>query len=617
MTDSSNASSPIRIPLEPHDSLPELMGRIREAKGKTALLEIPDHSPILLTATEFRTLKEIAEQNGVTLALQTEDRLRIQLASMFGLMKSDRPAADAETWRPEPTALGSTRAFGTWRSRDAEPVTRSRKAIDAASMPATAAGTGSRRRRRLGEEAVSPEEGAAVGAAGSPRKDGASRSVSVFPAHTGNDGDLDVEIGTLDYLDDRRRPSARLVGQIVAVLLVLLLAASGAGWYYMPQVTLSATLKETPVSTEFIYIVAAPGASKPPDASFNLPAEQASATVPFTISQPATGKSATPDKAASGSVTLRNPTSSKVKVPSGTKFSSHGGFGYVTTKDVEVGGAKNDGAEPGETTVEIRAERGGTAGNQQAGYLTGKIDDLGIFFSNRTTPVEGGTDIQVTVVSASDIKKVEDDLASKLPQAAAKGWQGTLTNGQAIVEQSVTPGKPTYKVDQKAGDKTGTVTLSGTVDVKGLIFNQGDVDTKSRETATQSLAPLLPAGYAFQPSTITFGKPKVIAEAADAVQFQVTATGMGQAIFDQAAQDQLKKDLAGKSWSEAEAKLSSVDAFATSELNRSPAWWPKRLPHTESQVKIGIDTRVQAPISANAQTPQAGDTVGTPVEGGT
>jgi len=609
MTDSSNASSPIRIPLEPHDSLPELMGRIREAKGRTAILEIPDHSPILLTATEFRTLKEIAEQNGVTLKLQTEDRLRIQLASMFGLMKSDRPAADAETWRPEPTALGSTRAFGTWRSRDVDLATRPRKAIDAASMPPTAAGTGSRRRRRLGEVT----ESTGPGDSGDTR----GGRISLPVSNAGNDGDLDVEIGTLDYLDDNHRPSARLMGQIVAVLLVLLLAAGGAGWYYMPQVTLAATLKETPVSTEFIYVVAAPGAAKPPDASFNLPAEQASATVPFAISQPATGKSATPDQTASGSVTLRNPTSSKVKVPSGTKLASHGGVGYVTTKDVEVDAAKSDGAEPGETTVDIRAEKGGTAGNQQTGYLTGKIDDLGIYFSNRTSAVEGGTDIEVTVVSADDIKEVEDALASRLPQAAARGWQGTLTNGQAIVEQSVTPGKPTFKVDQKAGAKSDTVTLSGTVDVTGLIFNQGDVDTKSRETATQSLAPLLPAGYALQPSTIAFGKPKVIAEAADAVQFQVTATGMGQAIFDQAAQDRLKKDLAGKSWSEAESRVSSIDAFATSELGRSPGWWPMRLPHAESRVKIGIDTRVQAPSPANVQTPQAAGTVGTPVAGGT
>ena len=601
MTDTSNPVPSIRIPLDAHDSLPELMGRIRDAKGHTAILEIPDHSSILLTATEFRTLKEIAEQNDVTLKLQTEDRLRIQLASMFGLMKSPKAAPDTESWRPEPTALGSSRAFGTWRSRD-DDAKRPKKAIDAASMPPTAAGTGSRRRRLGDPSAPAP--------ASSESDTTGTRSRRTLAASTPSpDGDLDTEIGTLDYLDDGNRPSARRMGQIVAIALVLLLIGLAAGWYYMPQATVSATLKETPVSMQFIYSV---GTGAPPDASFTLPAQQGKATVPFTISMPATGTNATPDKTASGSLTLRNPTGNKIKVPTGTKLTSRAGMTYVTTKDVEVAAAKSDGADPGETTVDIRAEKAGTSGNQKSGYLTGKIDALGIFFSNRTAAIEGGTDITVKAISADDIKKIEGELAARLPQAAAKGWQETLSNGQAIVPQSVTPGKPTYKVDQKAGDKAENVTLSGTVDVTGLIFNQRDVDTKSRETAMQSLAPMLPAGYALQPSTITFGEPKVIAEAADGVQFQVTATGAGQAVFDQAAQDQLAKDLAGKSWSDAETRVRSIDAFATSDLQSSPGWWPQGMPQTESRVKVKIDTSVQAPGTVGNQTPVPN---GTPVAG--
>lgn len=597
MTDTSNPASSIRITLDAHDSLPELMGRIREAKGHTVILEIPDHSSILLTATEFRTLKEIAEQNGVTLKLQTEDRLRIQLASMFGLMKPPKAAPDAESWRPEPTALGSSRAFGTWRSRD-DDAKRPKKAIDAASMPPTAAGTGSRR-RRLGETSVSPE----------PDADGTrSRRTPAVGSNPSNDGDLDAEIGTLDYLDEGNRPSARRVGQIVAVALVLLLIGLAAGWYYMPRVTVSSRLKETPASMQFIYSVAAPGAAVPPDAAFTLPARQGAATVPFTISMPATGTNATPDKTASGSVTLRNPTGNKIKVPTGTKLTSRAGVTYVTTKDVEVMAAKNDGAEPGETTVDIRAEKGGTSGNQKSGYLTGKIDTLGIFFSNRTGAIEGGTDITVKAVSAGDIKKIEAELPAQLPQAAAKGWQQTLSNGQAIVPQSVTPGKPTYAVNQKAGDKAENVTLSGTVDVTGLIFNQRDVDTSSRQTAVQGLTPMLPAGYALQPSTITFGEPKVIAEAANGVQFRLTATGIGQAVFDQAAQDQLARDLAGKSWKDVEARVHSVGAFATSDLRSSPGWWPQGMPQTESRVKVKIDTSVQTPGPEGNQTPVPNET---------
>ena len=598
MTDMSNPSAPIRIALDPHETLPEVIASIREARGQPVVLAIPDHSPVLLTATEFRTLKEIADQSNVTLSLETDDRLRVQLASMFGLMSPKTPDAETDGWRPEPTALGSSRAFGTWRQRDGDTKARE-KTIDAASMPLTSGGTGTRR-RRLGESVQG----------GEPARRSLRTRSQTANAEVDADGELDTEPGALSYLDDRdRRLTARMIGRIVAVVIVLLLIGGIAGWFYMPQVTVSATLKQAPVSTDFIYSVAAPGAVTPSDASFSLPAEQGAATVPFTMSMPATGTKATPDKTASGSLTLRNPGKDKVNVPAGTKLASHGGVTYVTTSDVEVPAAKNDGAEPGETTVEIRAEQPGSAGNQDAGYLTGKIDDLGIYFSNRNGAVEGGTDIEVTVVSQDDIDKLEEQVPANLPQAAAKGWQETLTGGQAIVAQSVKPDKPTYTVDQKPGDEAENVTLHGTVAVTGLLFTQADVEKSSQETAEQLLAPLVPQGYALQPSTITFGEPKVLAEAIDSVQFQVTATGAAQAVFDQGAQDQLATDLAGTDWSDAERRVQAVDAFATSDISRSPGWWPKGMPQTESRIKVEIDHSVQPlPAPDGAGTPTADET---------
>ncbi|HEU0164061.1 MAG TPA: hypothetical protein VFQ54_03395, partial [Thermomicrobiales bacterium] len=87
MTDSST-SSPVRIVLDPQESLPDLLARVRELSGRSVVIEILDHSPILLTATEFRTLGEAASRANIDLTLLTEDRLRIQLANMFKLIKA-------------------------------------------------------------------------------------------------------------------------------------------------------------------------------------------------------------------------------------------------------------------------------------------------------------------------------------------------------------------------------------------------------------------------------------------------------------------------------------------------------------------------------------------------
>ncbi|CAN0502172.1 unnamed protein product, partial [Phaeothamnion confervicola] len=180
------------------------------------------------------------------------------------------------------------------------------------------------------------------------------------------------------------------IGRIIAALLVLALIGGAAGWYFMPSVTVSARLKEAPLSTSFVYTVAAEGATLPSDAVFSLPATQGSATVPFTITVPATGTQAVPLEAASGTVVLRNPGASAVTVPAGTRLANHADVGYTTTAEVEVPAAGDGG--PGETTVDVTAEKPGSTGNQPQGYLTGKIDELGIFFSNRDGAIEGGAD---------------------------------------------------------------------------------------------------------------------------------------------------------------------------------------------------------------------------------
>ncbi|MGC4190204.1 MAG: hypothetical protein QM589_03095 [Thermomicrobiales bacterium] len=584
MTDSSPQRAQVRLRIEAQESLPELLDRLRAVPNRAVVLEIPDHSALLLTASEFRTLKEITDQSRITLTLDTGDPLRGQLASMLGLKTLATKAADTDGWRPEPTALGSSKAFGTWKTRAKDD--EAKKPIDASRMPAS---TGLGSRRRLGSTAP--------GAADAPG------------------GAADEEaVSALDYLDEPEPFwNARTISRIVAVLVVAALIGGAAGWYFMPSVTVTARLKEAPLSASFVYSVAAEGATLPSDAAFSLPATQGSATVPFTISAPATGKQAVPLDAASGSVVLRNPGSSAVKVPAGTRIADHADVGYTTASEVEVPAASGD--SPGETTVDVKAEQGGTTGNQEQGHLTGKIDDLGIFFSNRDAAIAGGTDSETTVVSQDDIDKLEGGLNANLPKAAAAGWENTLTDGQNIVAQSVQPGAPEYTVQQKAGDASDTVTLQGTVAVTGLIYRKADVEAKSKEVAAQQMASSLPQGYGLVANSIALGEPEVLAEADDSVQYRVTATGVAQAIFDQGAQDALRKQIASKGWEEAQQMAAANPAIASVTFSHAPGWWPQGMPNAEGRVKIVVDTSLSGTQSTPAQETPAASSEASPAAG--
>src|SRR5690349_599810 len=73
-----------RIEVGPDDALPDLLLRVKATRGDGAVIVIPDDIGILLTATEFRTLKATADQVRVAITLESNDKLRAQLASMFG-----------------------------------------------------------------------------------------------------------------------------------------------------------------------------------------------------------------------------------------------------------------------------------------------------------------------------------------------------------------------------------------------------------------------------------------------------------------------------------------------------------------------------------------------------
>lgn len=564
--------APTTIRVDPNDSLPAILEKIKGVAGKSAVLEIPDHCPVLLTATEFRTVKELADREGIELALHTDDRLRMQLASMFGLRNMVSAAAQpTEGWRPPQTMLGSPRAYGTWKSATKDPETDGEEETTAEPEP----GTRSRRRKR----------GDVVNAS------------SFKPLGEREEGD---DTGALDYLNPRTAfLNARNIGRIVAVVLVLGILAFAAGWYYMPAVTVRATLKQEPVGTELIYSVSAPGAQLPSDVAFSAPATEQSATVEFTIRVPSTGVQRTPDKTAAGSVQLRNPGESEVTVPKGTSLSVYKGTAFTTNDEVKVPAAKD--GQPGEAAVDITAAKPGGASNLPVGMLTGRLDDLGIFYSNRDKAIEGGTDREVKIVSEADIAKLEEQVKTNLGRATADGWTRQLPEGQAVVGPSVQASQPDYSIAQKPGDVADEVTLTGTVDATGLVYDLADVKAQAQEFFQSELQAQVPEGYALDASSVTLGEPEVLAEAPDGVQYRVAATGVANAVFDDSAQAKLAEDLAGGSRGDAEASLAGVSQFASWDLTQSPGWWPKRMPQGADRVTVEVS---QATAPAVSSTPE-------------
>lgn len=557
MTDSQGKPRRTLVQINPDDSLPEILTRLRSFAGKSVDLEIPDHSPILLTATEFRTLKDAAQRSQISLTLKTDDRLRIQLASMFDLIDGvtiSRRGQDASRGGADlaSTASGWRGSGETVKTEDDDPISVSR-------------------RRRSALEQTRNEE------IQTPKKSRSKKSGT------------NAEPGSLDYLDseDAGSSRAKLIGRLVAVLAVIVLIGGIYGWYYMPDVAISVTLREDQVSGELVYAVGLSDAGLPSDVQFRIDAQESTTEVQISLSVPATGGVVEPDASASGTVVLRNPTDVAIEVPTGTALQNALGIGFVTATDIEVPAASGD--TPGETRVEVTASEPGTVGNVAQGALTGKFADFEVYFSNRDAAIEGGTDRQTLEVTEEDIATLETTLTDQLRRVTAEGWTRQLPAGQTLVAPSVSAADPDYDIAQDVGEQSETVSLSGTVTATGLVYEQSSIEGELVTRFQDHLNPMVPSGYGLLANTIVLGEATVLSEQPTAVIYRQSATATTQAIYESTSQQNLVDMLAGQSYDNAETIVRAQEAFASSSIELSPGFWPERMPQTADRITITIE----------------------------
>ncbi len=549
-----DSPEPIRIELEADTSMPAVLAEVRRHVEQSIVLVVPDHCPVLLTVAEFRALKDTAERAGVSVVIESNASLRSQLASMFGIRTTGGERSE-HGWRPPDTLLGNTRSYETWvpNPDDDEPQ--------------------GRRRRRQADQRQSNDDG--------------NREA----------------YASLDYIEDDSSSTigatARKAGTILAIVLVVGLIATIAGWYALPNVTVVATVKSTTISSEVNYAVAAEGASLPSDIEFTAPAQASEAEVPFEISVPTTGVDRTPQDTASGEVLLRNPTGEEITVPQGTTLSIYQGMSYTTDSDVTVPAASNNVA--GEETVSVTATEPGSDGNAEPGMLTGIVGDLGVHYSNRDSAIEGGTDIEVAIVAEEDIQALEDAVINDYTRAAAIGWTSQLPEGQAVVEPSVTTDPinfEDYTVSAQPGEQAERISISGTVSATGLVYDQTVVTEETTAFFRESLQSEVPDGYEIDPESVVLGEPLALAPAPDNVQFRVSAEATAYAVVDNGTLDDIRNDMSGSSLDEANARLDQVEQFETHDLSISPGWWFERMPKDSAR----IDIQVADPTAGGAES---------------
>ena len=99
------------ITVAPGQSMSEVLNALKIGAGDELVIDIPADASVLLTANEFRALSIAAERDEVEVSIYTEDPLRRQLATLFGVPLVNEIPQPMPYVAPELDPVGETEAF--------------------------------------------------------------------------------------------------------------------------------------------------------------------------------------------------------------------------------------------------------------------------------------------------------------------------------------------------------------------------------------------------------------------------------------------------------------------------------------------------------------------------
>jgi len=533
-----------KIVVGPNDSMPDILTRLRSATGGPAALAIPASSSLLLTASEFRALKAAAEQARISLTVETDDRLRRQLATMFKIPVIDLlPGAVItleDTPPPRETVPPTT----------PDPVAKSYQV-----MP------------EVPKLALPP-------------------AVEVTPKWEPPKAD-EAESESSDRTPIPEAKSERsfhfpLKAFSIALMSLLIMIVIGVGLaYFFQSATLTLTVKREQISTDLTYAVVSPGATEPEGGIFAISAQPVTLKVPYAKTIPVTGVIREPDQIASGRISLRNPTDGPIELTAGTTFNDRNGVEFVVDTTVSVPAA-DEATGPGRADAGVRAAVGGEEANRDIGLLSGKLE-TGLFYSNRDQAVAGGTDKKTFVVDQADIDRLIADATDEIPALAISS---PLADGQTVLPGTLMAGELTYSIDHEAGDQAESVSIAAEMVVTGMAFLPSDAATQASIQIQNDLAAKTPAGFELEPSSTVINAPVLINDSGESGLYRITATASARTVIDEARRDQIANEIAGMSEDEAEAYLAQLDFVERFDISSSPGFLPKRIPSNANNIEV-------------------------------
>ncbi|MGH7246096.1 MAG: hypothetical protein ACREGI_04125, partial [Candidatus Levyibacteriota bacterium] len=205
--------------------------------------------------------------------------------------------------------------------------------------------------------------------------------------------------------------------------------------------------------------------------------------------------------------------------------------------------------------------------------------------AKNTDPFSGGTKKEINVVSKDDMDKLAADLTQNLEKNASNDINKKLPSDKTSLPIFLATDFSKKTFDKKEGDDAKTLSLTATISYTSMSFLKSDVSSFAQK-ALQNI----PDQFSLEPNTITFS----VSDVKQKNDTTSTATlKMHGALLPVIDTKTFAKNIAGKSFAQANQVAQSIPNFSTLQITLSPNLFflPKILPKVSDHIQVNVTSQ--------------------------
>lgn len=377
--------------------------------------------------------------------------------------------------------------------------------------------------------------------------------------------------------------SQKLKNKILALLIVLgvLFLGTIIFWWYFSKAEMVIYVSPKSLEEKFSIFVD-PNLANVNFSTSTLPGKVIEESVSGERTTTTSGK-ITVGEMAKGQVTISR-SGPEVQLPAGTILTGPNNLKFSLNDPVKV--ASGTPSLAGKAKANVTAVEFGPAYNLAAGekFKVGIYSSFEMDATNESA-FSGGSSREVSSVSQSDQKKLEEDLTQELLDKAKEVLAGKVTESEYFIKESATMETVSKNFSSKVGDEASDLKLNLSLKAKGLTVNKTNLQDFTKEI----LKSRIPGGFSYKEDEIDIKfEPETEKDGIFELKVSILAN-----LLPEIKQVEIADKIAGKKTDYVREYLTIIPGFSEVKIFWNPKYFKRFniLPKVAKNISVKVQTQ--------------------------